>query len=77
MGTKNVRAALAVWVLCSVCSRALAADAGGATEDQQSTSPPLTAQASTAQQSPVLEEVIVTGVRRSLTDAATAKRTST
>jgi TonB-dependent receptor len=79
VGVRRVftRGALAVWVLCAVGAPALAADAVGVSEDQQSNSPPLTAQASAAQGGPVLEEVVVTGVRRSLTDAATAKRTAT
>ena len=58
----------------SMCPAAWAADAVATTEDQQSVTAPATAQANTTQGNPGLEEIVVTGVRRSLEDAASAKR---
>ena len=56
----------------SLCPAAWAADAGAATENTQSVNAPETA----TQESTSEEEIVITGVRRSLEDAATTKRTS-
>ena len=68
------RGALATLLMCS---GVLSANAGAAPGDQQSDNPPAPAAARTADEGPPLEEVIITGVRKSLSDAAAAKRTAT